>query len=564
MKLKEAWFPCALGSAAGRMPRRSNPSGKPLQHLPLQALLACCMVAAAVPTAAQTTTTITVRASGRLAANVGPRMDVLVNGVKIGSREVRSSSYQDYSFSAPAVPAGAKVDVVFNNDYLANGEDRNLFVDSMTVHGSTTDAAASGVRFDRGSGAKAFDGVDVLPGLKTLFWNGALRFKVATAPSGGTASAWVRVAMEGQPFAATGTNQVRYGSGTSWITRTMIGGGQCGIGDFGGVDPAPGIEKQCELLVIAPAVAQTGGMPVVNTAFIPPPLPGAADARVRTLSAEERLQPHNVLGGPFDIGAFRVPCAASHMAADDPIVFPGQPGRSHLHTFFGNVGANAHSTASSLQTTGNSTCAGGILNRSSYWVPSLIDTRNGAPVMPLSAIFYYKGGYNGVPQASIRPMPRGLRMVVGDASNTQPLQNPKSGLTCHNAAGQGDVFPNCRPGNDVMQTTLFPQCWDGVHLDSPDHKSHMAYATYPQGCPASHPVGLPEITFNVHYPVTVAGEAVHWRLSSDNYVGPAGYSAHADWFDGWDPDPMQTFVSRCINPRMNCHAYLLGDGRTLY
>ena len=22
---------------------------------------------------------------------------------------------------------------------------------------------------------------------------------------------------------------------------------------------------------------------------------------------------------------------------------------------------------------------------------------------------------------------------------------------------------------------MFPQCWDGVNLDAPDHKSHMAY-----------------------------------------------------------------------------------------
>ena len=64
------------------------------------------------------------------------------------------------------------------------------------------------------------------------------------------------------------------------------------------------------------------------------------------------------------------------MSFDDPIVFPGQPGRSHLHTFFGNTGANADSTAESIRGTGNSTCRGGIANRSSYWVPTLIDIRD--------------------------------------------------------------------------------------------------------------------------------------------------------------------------------------------
>jgi hypothetical protein len=44
-------------------------------------------------------------------------------------------------------------------------------------------------------------------------------------------------------------------------------------------------------------------------------------------------------------GAFAPACAFSHMAFDDPIVFPGQSGRSHLHTFFGNTARPASSTA---------------------------------------------------------------------------------------------------------------------------------------------------------------------------------------------------------------------------
>ena len=39
------------------------------------------------------------------------------------------------------------------------------------------------------------------------------------------------------------------------------------------------------------------------------------------------------------VGAFRFICQASHEAYNDPIVFPGQPGKSHLHTFFGNTAA---------------------------------------------------------------------------------------------------------------------------------------------------------------------------------------------------------------------------------
>jgi hypothetical protein len=93
--------------------------------------------------------------------------------------------------------------------------------------------------------------------------------------------------------------------------------------------------------------------------------------------------------------------------------------------------------------------------------------------------------------------------------------------------------------------------------------SHMAYGTG-TGCPATHPIPLPEVTLNVHYAVTEPNTADFWKLSSDNYSGQGGFSIHADWFGAWDPAAMQTFIKNCINAKMDCHDYLLGDGRMLY
>jgi hypothetical protein len=42
-------------------------------------------------------------------------------------------------------------------------------------------------------------------------------------------------------------------------------------------------------------------------------------------------------------------CRFSHQDADDPTVFPGQAGKSHLHTFFGNTTTGAASTYESLR-----------------------------------------------------------------------------------------------------------------------------------------------------------------------------------------------------------------------
>ena len=112
----------------------------------------------------------------------------------------------------------------------------------------------------------------------------------------------------------------------------------------------------------------------VDLSKIPPPETGTSALKV---APTDEIAPP---GGGH--GAFRTVCTFSHMSFDDPIVFPGQPGRSHLHTFFGNTGTNANSTPESIRDTGNSTCRGGIANRSSYWVPTLIDTRDNTPLKP--------------------------------------------------------------------------------------------------------------------------------------------------------------------------------------
>jgi hypothetical protein len=51
---------------------------------------------------------------------------------------------------------------------------------------------------------------------------------------------------------------------------------------------------------------------------------------------------------PMCVGAFRMTCQAGQVLADDPVVYPGQPGKSHLHQFYGNESADAFSTYLSL------------------------------------------------------------------------------------------------------------------------------------------------------------------------------------------------------------------------
>src|SRR6266498_3077280 len=64
-------------------------------------------------------------------------------------------------------------------------------------------------------------------------------------------------------------------------------------------------------------------------------------------------------------------CQRSHELNDDPIVFPGQPGASHLHVFAGNRTTNAFSTPQSLAANSATTCGDQPLDASGYWVPAV-------------------------------------------------------------------------------------------------------------------------------------------------------------------------------------------------
>ena len=303
--------------------------------------------------------------------------------------------------------------------------------------------------------------------------------------------------------------------------------------------------------------AHAGHGPTIDRARLPAPARGASD---------ERIKPTNDEPAPSTHGEFRTVCGYSHMAFDDPLVFPREPGKSHLHVFFGNTGTNAFSTAASIAGSGSSTCRGGIANRSAYWVPATIDTRTGTPVTPAIANMYYKTGYNGIGADQVRPFPKGLRMIAGDATNTS-TKGPWR-FVCVGGGADGKErreIPDCPVGSQLNEMVFFPQCWDGRNVDSPDHKSHMSYPVN-RRCPDSHPVAIPEITFNIQYDVREPGISRFWRLASDMYPSdqPAGRSMHGDWFDGWAPAVKEAWVKGCNQAARDCHSHLLGDGRQIY
>jgi hypothetical protein len=273
-------------------------------------------------------------------------------------------------------------------------------------------------------------------------------------------------------------------------------------------------------------------------------------------------------------GAFRLLCNWAKMSYDDPIVYPGRPGMAHHHTFFGNTSIDASTTVDNIRSTGNATCRGGTINLSGYWVPSMIDTTANRPIAPKNLLIYYKTGFwTYMADGSVlQPVPKGLRMIGGDPTRSTPggvgvFSCMIQGQAVSRAGTEGSSIPSCQPGEELWMRVSFPQCWDGANLDSPDHKSHMATPeawaspdparTY--RCPATHPVVIPAISFIVQY--TVSSGTAGWRLSSDTYSGPAGYSAHGDWMNGWDPVISDLWGVECLRKRRDCGSANLGDGR---
>ena len=90
-------------------------------------------------------------------------MQVLVDGVLVGSAEVKSTENADYRFAVPPMTAGRKLDIAYVNDAVPSTVcDRNLSIAYATTGNTVWLPGTAGNRYDIGNGAAAFDSVDVV------------------------------------------------------------------------------------------------------------------------------------------------------------------------------------------------------------------------------------------------------------------------------------------------------------------------------------------------------------------------------------------------------------------
>jgi hypothetical protein len=272
----------------------------------------------------------------------------------------------------------------------------------------------------------------------------------------------------------------------------------------------------------------------------------------------------------FAEGAFRMACRGGHLSYDDPIVHPGVNNAMHLHQFFGNLDTNELTTDENIRyMVKGSTCQGGRLNASAYWVPALMDDQT-QQVIPIDVVIIY---YKGEPHHSagpVQPLPEGLRMITDD-----------SRWSC-DGVGSGDTIGAGCAGQ-LLATVRFKYCWNG-QLDSPDHRSHLASSFYDQSgrerCPATHPTVIPRVTYNIVYNTSGMGPSEGYSLASDHdpmmtglprgEMAPRGSTMHGDYLYGWyrtDNETGKSFArvwyDNCLAGFKDCNFGDLGDGRQL-
>lgn len=236
---------------------------------------------------------------------------------------------------------------------------------------------------------------------------------------------------------------------------------------------------------------------------------------------------------------FLIECGFSHAAPDDPIVYPGQSGASHLHVFFGNATTDASSTHDTL--VGAATTCDNPLDHAAYWAPALM--RDGVSIDPVKSTAYYRPGPD-VDPADVEAFPAGLNMIAGDPHSTVPQPGEVVAWSCGVGARRGAEPLDCPQRDTLRLIVTFPDCWDGSRLDSVGHRDHMRYSSG-GGCPDSHPVHVPQLTFTVQYPVS--GDASDLELASGGR-----FSGHADFMNAWDQQALEREVTVCLNRSLVC------------
>ncbi|KAI0407561.1 WSC domain-containing protein [Xylaria palmicola] len=256
---------------------------------------------------------------------------------------------------------------------------------------------------------------------------------------------------------------------------------------------------------------------------------------------------------------WRLPCASPVVVQRaDPIMDPDIVS-THVHSVMGSNAFNFTMTYEDTQVATCSTCKV-TEDMSNYWVPHLYYHAENGSFIPAkqsggALIYYLQRSDPNDPTAEegLIAFPKGFRMVAGTLSNrnfTDTLEQRAVSFVCLGTEGPATFdLPNQNCPGGLRTQLIMPSCWDGENLDSPDHKSHMAY---PSGldngvCPDSHPKRFITLFYEVTWSVDDFKDM--WYGDGQPFVfstgDSSGYGYHGDFLNGWDIPTLQKAINQC-------------------